>query len=229
MYFQDRFLNAKRTLRAVRSVLLGQACAACDTPCFEAPVCKACTLSLVVSPRCPRCAVVQRAGALCGACVTKPPAFDAALCVSSFSAPLAGLVAQLKFEKHLVLAPWFAAQLAPLLGDQAFDAIIPVPLHPARLQERGFNQSASIAACLPFPLVHALDRLRDTPSQRTVSASQRFANVKGAFAANTDLTGLNVLLIDDVVTTSATVQAASLALKRAGAARVTVLCIARVS
>lgn len=229
MDFQSPMSKLKRSARVMRSVLLGQACAACDTPCFDAPVCKACTMGLLKPPRCPRCAVVQRMGALCGACSTKPPAFDAMVCVSSFAAPLAGLVAQLKFEKHLVLAKWFAAQLAPSLGGQTFDAIVPVPLHFTRLQERGFNQAASIAKHLPFPLWHALERVRDTPSQRTVTASQRFSNVRGAFAASRDLAGARLILIDDVVTTGATVQAASLALKRAGAAHITVACIARVN
>lgn len=229
MDFQRGIFQLHRALHSVRSVLLGQACAACDTPCAEAPVCKACIISLVKTPRCPRCAVVQRHGELCGGCASKPPAFDAAYCIAGFAAPLAGLVAQLKFQQQLVLAQWFAAQMAPALQDLHFDAVIPVPLHPTRLQERGFNQAAEIAKHLPYPLWHALERLRDTPSQRTITAAQRFGNVKGAFGASRDLTGLSVLLLDDVVTTSATVQAASLALKKAGAARVTVVCVARVS
>lgn len=228
MDFQRTLSIIRQNFNASRSVLLGQACAACDTPCVDAPVCKGCTLSLSKSLRCPRCALRQGAGVLCGGCASKPPAFDATVCVGSFVAPLSGLVAQLKFEKRLVLAQWFASQLAMRLGHQAFDAVVPIPLHPLRLQARGFNQAASIAAHLPYRLNHALDRLRDTPSQRSVSAAQRLSNVKGAFAANLDLRGQHILLIDDVVTTTATAQAASLALKKAGAARVTVGCVARV-
>jgi ComF family protein len=228
MNFQYSFLSIQRNLSAARSVLLGQACAACNTPCVDAPICKGCTLSLVKSPRCPRCAIRQATGVLCGGCASKPPAFDATVCIASFADPLAGLVAQLKFEKRLVLAQWFASQLKMRLNQQLFDAVVPVPLHPLRLQTRGFNQAACIATHLPYVLQHALERLRDTPSQRSVTASQRLSNVKGAFAANKDLTGQHLLLVDDVVTTTATVQAASLALKKAGAASVTVACVARV-
>ena len=162
----------------------------------------------------------------------QPPPFDALLCLGDFDDTLATLVAQLKFNHRLMLAPWMAQQLLVLLDKQSFDWVIPIPLHPARQTERGFNQAWEIARYLPYPAMPlALQRNRDTPSQRTVDAKARFANVKHAFSVNPDsrmrLKGSRVLLVDDVVTTTATVAAASAALRKAGAAHITVLCVAR--
>jgi ComF family protein len=236
MRTRTAFSNIRTTLGVLRSVLLGQACAACATPCTGAPVCLACTVSIERLPRCPRCAIVQGRSELCGACISRPPAFEAAVTLGAFAVPLSLLVGQLKFERQLVLAQWFAQQLAPKLASgeqrfQAFDAIVPVPLHPTRLQARGFNQAHEIARHLApligAPVLHALARLRDTPSQRTITANARFGNVKGAFAACAPVEGLRLVLLDDVVTTTATAQAAAVALRKAGAAQVVLACVAR--
>ncbi len=225
-------------LRSVQALTFGQCCAACDIPSAGSVVCQSCTdRSISTSPRCPRCATtlgfMPPIAQLCGACSRKPPSFDAAVCVGSFTDPLSSLIAQYKFASGLVLAPWFAAQLDARLQGLTFDLITAVPLFHTRMAERGFNQAWEITKHLQAnPTAtkhHVLTRLRDTPSQRNVTAAQRFSNVRGAFAANTGLDGLRVLLVDDVVTTTATVQAASAALKSAGAAHVTVACIARVS
>jgi ComF family protein len=224
-----RFQHATRSLQAL---LLGQRCAACQQPCEGPPVCMPCTAKVLSSlPRCPSCATPQGKAALCGACISKPPAFDAAVCVGSFTDPLSQLVAQFKFAERLILATWFADCLEQRIKGLSFDLIVPVPLFDKRLTERGFNQAWEIIKCMQTstPRAHALTRLRDTPSQRSVSAAQRFANVRNAFAANESVRGLRVLLVDDVVTTTATAQAASKALKSAGAAHVTVACIARVT
>lgn len=224
-----RFQHATRSLQAL---LLGQRCAACETPCAGAVVCAACTKSVLTHvPRCPCCATPQGKGALCGACISKPPAFDATACVGAFAPPLSLLIAQFKFEERLVLAPWFAHLLDIRLKEVTHDIIVPVPLFDARLVERGFNQAWEIVKQLDScaAKVNALTRLRDTPSQRSVSAAQRFANVRNAFAADDSVRGKRVLLVDDVVTTTATVQSACKALKAAGATHVTVACLARVN
>jgi ComF family protein len=174
---------------------------------------------------------------LCGACISRPPSFDAAVSVGSFTEPLSSLIAQYKFASRLVLAHWFAEQIEEGLKQRdllsSFDLITAVPLYDTRLAERGFNQAWEIAKHLcNSPLVPkrvVITRLRDTPSQRSVNATQRFSNVRGAFLADEFVSGLRVLLVDDVVTTTATVDAASKALKTAGALHVTVACIARVS
>jgi ComF family protein len=225
-------------LRGVQALTFGQSCAACDAPCTGAVVCPNCAeRSVSQTPRCPRCATTMGHAHLCGACISRPPSFDAAVCVGSFTEPLSSLIAQYKFASRLVLAPWFAAQIDHAVRESdlitPLDLITAVPLFHTRLAERGFNQAWEIAKCLQSsphtPKRAVLTRLRDTPSQRSVSAAQRFSNVRGAFLADESVRGLHVLLVDDVVTTTATVDAASKALKTAGAAHVTVACIARVS
>jgi ComF family protein len=153
------------------------------------------------------------------------------VCVGGFAPPLSLLIAQFKFEERLVLATWFAQLLDIKLKALHFDIIVPVPLFDARLSERGFNQAWEIVKHIDSSAAkqNVLTRLRNTPSQRSVSAAQRFANVRNAFAADDSVRGKRVLLVDDVVTTTATVQSASKALKAAGASHVTVACIARVN
>jgi ComF family protein len=224
-----RFQHATRSLQAL---LLGQSCAACESPCAGSVVCLLCAAKVLTTlPRCPCCATPQGKGALCGACISKPPAFDATVCVGAFAPPLSLLIAQFKFEERLMLAAWFAQLLDIRLNKAAFDLMVPIPLFDARLIERGFNQAWEIVKQIDSSAakVNALTRLRDTPSQRSVSAAQRFANVRNAFAADDCVRGKRVLLVDDVVTTTATVQSASKALKAAGATHVTVACIARVN
>jgi ComF family protein len=132
------------------------------------------------------------------------------------------------------LARWLARTGRPLLKEA--DVIVPVPLHPLRLWWRRYNQSAEIARSLgsltgtPVDLL-ALTRKRPTPSQGAMpSAKARRRNMQGAFSvrAEISLKGSSVLLIDDVMTTGATVEACSRALKRAGALHVSVLTLARV-
>ena len=134
-----------------------------------------------------------------------------------------------------------AAPLAALLAERgaaaaaSVDAVVPVPLHPARLAERGFNQAEVLAApcarAWARPLVTgALVRTRPTRPQTELDAAERGANVAGAFAVRRPaaLAGLRVLLIDDVLTTGATARAAAPALREVGAAAVGVLVVARV-
>jgi ComF family protein len=255
------------TYKPFLALVLGQRCAACEAPCIDTPVCESCTQKVAYSGtrhvRCQQCAspLIEATHnyqlgqySLCGQCSGHAPAFDAAVCVGSFSEPLGQLISQFKFSHHLVLARWFATQLQPQLitlenqSPQPFDLIVPIPLHPQRLRERGFNQAWEIIRHLAYPAqqkCHLLERLRDTPSQRNMTAVQRLANVKQAFGIADNsfqtpystlpnvlaqpLMGKHIVLLDDVVTTTATMQSASLALKAAGASRVSLACIARVS
>jgi ComF family protein len=109
------------------------------------------------------------------------------------------------------------------------ELIVPIPLYPKRLRERGFNQSALLALATGRKFdARALERIRDTPPQAGLKADARRKNLAGAFWANPDrVRGRHVVLIDDVVTTGATVEAASLELRRAGASTVHVLTLAR--
>ena len=111
------------------------------------------------------------------------------------------------------------------------DVVVPVPLHPRRRRERGFNQAADLAQHLGLPVVQALTRHKPTPSQTTLHATERHQNMHGAFRVSTRMTGLRgaaVMLVDDVRTTGATLDSCAVALKGAGVRVVYALTAARV-
>ncbi len=211
-------------------------------------VCAGCAGDLLAPiPRCPRCALPQRTASLCAICRCAPPAFDATIVLGDYAPPREALVLALKFGGVLPLAGWLARELAsawiarpssPL--DNAARApclVVPIPLAPDRLAERGFNQSWEIARRLA-PRVGAaasadlLVRARSTAPQAALAADLRHPNVAGAFALarhadRSPLQGRHVALVDDVMTTGATLAEAAAVLKRRGAARVTALVALR--
>ena len=178
-------------------------------------------------------------GARCAACLARPRAFDAARAACIYDETSRDPILKLKHADRLDLAPLFARWLSraahDLLADA--DAIAPVPLHPARLLSRRYNQAAEIARPLSrlsgvAYLPDALVRRRPTETQGGKSGSGRRRNVAGAFEVpsrrRAQVAGKHILLIDDVMTTGATAEGCARALKAAGAARVTVAVIARV-
>jgi ComF family protein len=195
-------------------------------PLDPAAACAACARPLV--GRLPR-------GFRCGRCRAQPPAFDRLLSRWRYEAPLDAVVAGLKFRRldylgrhlGLALAEAFAADLAGL------DLVVPVPLHWGRRLARGYNQAERIARPLAdrldLPLVQALSRCRVTPPQSTLARQARLENLAGAFRPRpgVPLAGRRALLVDDVATTGATLDAAAHALKRAGAATVVAVVAGR--
>jgi ComF family protein len=178
-------------------------------------------------------------GAVCAVCIARPPRWDRARAAFVYEAASRRLVLDLKRSGRrdglVTFAGWMAQAGARLLAEA--DLIVPVPLHYARLATRGFNQSAWLASALSrrsgVPLaVDALKRTRRTPTQGGLSARARRRNVAGAFAVRPSRAGLvhgkRIVLIDDVLTTGATLSACTRALKRAGARQVDVLVLARV-
>jgi ComF family protein len=173
---------------------------------------------------------------LCGLCRRAAFAFDEARSFAWYEGALRGLVQCLKFDGFLPLSRPLAAYLHSLLQRTggSFDLILPVPLHPRRERRRGFNQSALLArelARLTGITCGKKDcvRVRDTPPQTGLRAAHRRRNVVGAFAVPRPeaVRGRRIVLIDDVMTTGATVHACAGALKDAGAARVLVLTLGR--
>lgn len=176
----------------------------------------------------------------CGACLADPPAYDRARAALEYGDISRDLVLALKYQGRRdsldLLASWMAAAGTDLLSDA--DLIVPVPLHYIRLVRRGFNQSAWLAAALSrrsgIPLgVDVLKRTKSTPIQGGLSAEGRRRNVQGAFKVRpgrmTKVKGQKILLVDDVLTTGATAEACSRALKQAKAECVEVLTLARVA
>jgi ComF family protein len=177
---------------------------------------------------------------VCGACIARPPAYDRARAALIYGDVSRELVLGLKYQGRrdglLTLSGWMAGAGADLLAEA--DLITPVPLHYFRLIRRGFNQSGWLAAALSRSSgvrlsVDALKRIRATPMQGNLSADARRRNVQGAFRVRRGrvnlVKGKRVLLVDDVLTTGATAEACARALKRAGAACVDVITLARVA
>src|SRR3954463_4231203 len=196
---------------------------------LDGPGCACCGVPFPVDPG---------PGTLCGPCLARPPAFERARAILAYDDKSRGPILALKHADRLDLVPGFAHWLeragAGRLADS--DLIVPVPLHRRRLWARRYNQAAELARALARrsgkpsdPL--ALTRSRPTRSQGEMSSAKaRRRNVLRAFAVPepAKVTGRAILLVDDVLTTGATADAASRALKRAGAAKVCVLALARV-
>jgi ComF family protein len=204
-------------------------------------VCAPCVTRFApVLPRCGRCAIEVPAGTgFCGACLTDPPPFERALAAVEYAHPWDGLITQFKFHSALDLAPALTQQLLDTFrrhGEPAPALQLPIPLSAQRLRERGYNQAWELARRLARVLdcqanASLLLRVKDTPHQLALAPNQRAGNVRAAFAVEprrrTELAGATVTLVDDVMTTGATVSEAARVLLRAGAARVHVWVVAR--
>ncbi len=189
--------------------------------------------------RCTRCAIEVPGGqALCGACLREPPPFARTVAAFDYVPPWDHLIARFKFHAALDLAPVFADGLvaAARPGLAAPTLLLPVPLSEERLRERGYNQAWELARRAGGILrvradARLLLRIRDTPHQIALPIERRAANVRGAFAIEprrrAALGGQDVALVDDVMTTGATVAEAARVLLAAGAASVQVWVLAR--
>jgi ComF family protein len=190
-------------------------------------------LSHYRAPTCPVCALLTLDGQVCGACLQQPPAFDHTLAAFSYRFPIDRLLHAFKYSDNLALTEILAKPLARLAADHPKpDLLMPMPLHPGRLKERGFNQSLEIAKpisrWLDIPLTaDACQRTRDTPTQAGLKWKERRRNVRGAFACSLDLSGGKIAVLDDVMTTGATLNEISRVLKDCGASEVSAWVVAR--
>jgi ComF family protein len=224
-------------------------CAGCDEVVDTDGFCAGCAPSVEpIAKACPRCGLPQavaspflapsgqgegREASPCLGCARDSPRFDWARASFRFGGAPAAAVRALKWGHRTELAPLLGG-LLPVVKPDAVDLVVPVPLHPRRLRQRGFNQAALLAFGLPRqrrrpPVdIHALHRVRDTPPQSTLGLSERLVNVRGAFVAvRRRVAGRRVAVIDDVMTSGATADACARALKAAGAVEVGVLTLTR--
>lgn len=220
--------------RRIGRTLLPGSCLLCGTDSPDDLLCLDCRADLpsLPSARCPLCADQTTHGERCGACLKDPPHFDRTIAAFTYDFPLDRIVHALKYGHQLAVANWCAQQLAPRVDSAALDCIIPLPLHPERLRQRGFNQSGEIAKRLArasgLPIAHhSLLRTRATTAQADLPHKERRNNVRGAFECRTDFSGKRLLLIDDVMTTAATANECARVLKLHGAHAVNVAVVAR--
>lgn len=216
--------------------LLKQYCTLCTS--YDGGVLGLCEICLKNLPwhstsQCPQCSLSSD-GRTCGSCLTAPPSFDATTSLFTYDHPLDRLLQQYKYRESLQLANTFATMLHEKLLDNPgkIDLIIPMPMHVKRLQERGFNQALEIAKIVSkltkVPLdYNACQRVKLTPPQASLPHKERSKNIRGVFHCQKDLTGLNIAIIDDVMTTGASLDELAKTLKKAGAEHVECWVIAR--
>jgi len=203
--------------------LFGGACFLCRGA-SSSLVCAACDsdLPVLAQPRCPRCALESPRGEVCGRCLAEAPHYDATVAALAYRFPADALVHSLKFRGELAVAGLLAEALLPRIAPQEVDCVVPVPLSAQRLKARGYNHAAEIARRLaPAKLELGLCvRSRDTPPQMELPFDERRRNVRGAFRCERLLSGERVAVVDDVMTTGATLDEIAAVLKSAGASRV---------
>ncbi len=233
--------NGRLGLDALVGLLFPPTCLLCGAPGADGrDLCRGCAADL---PRninaCARCALPfaapSPAGALCGRCQRRAPPFDRCLAAFRYEGVVPTLVTDVKFRGRLNVARLLGQCLAEGARSQETtlpSLLIPVPLHPRRQRERGYNQALEIARIvgreLKIPV--AADRCiraMATPPQTGLDERERHRNIRGAFAARGDLTGVDLAIIDDVVTTGSTVSELSRILNAAGAQRIEVWAVAR--
>ena len=248
----DGFLLA---LDGLVAVILAPQCAACLRPlehpslgavcgrCWASiqpltpPLCDVCgdPLAILGEPRNASLDIVEGAKefASCRRCRETPPCISRARAIGVYEGALRAIVHALKYDARRSLAAPLGERMRARGGAVLRDAacVVPVPLHPSRRRERGFNQARDLAGHLGLPIVEALARVRRTVPQAQLSAAGRRQNVHDAFETTRRvrlLIGAAVVLVDDVSTTGATLEACALTLKRAGVAEVRALTAARV-
>lgn len=243
--FIERLIQQLQLLRRPRlrpDRWLSGICLLCQQPADREPLlCSWCRQSLPPPAQaCPQCGLPASAGSLCGLCRRQPPAWDQLLALGDYQQPWQGLITGLKFHHR-----WYHAELlGRLLAERVThsandwpDCLLPVPLAPRRQARRGYNQAALLSQVLGHRLGlpvtdHHICRQRHTPAQSGLSRLQRQRNLAGAFQLGRPLPDpllSHIGIVDDVVTSGATVTALCQLLRQQGVERISVLCVCRTS
>jgi ComF family protein len=215
---------------------LPQRCELCAAPSGNELVCEACARDLPrIGPACPVCALPEPGGQVCGSCLAHPPAFDATIAAFAYAFPVDRLIHAFKYQGRLALAEWSAGEVLAerlRLGRADPDRLVALPLSVERQRERGYNPAAQIARidaprCYFRVWTAGVGRIRAAPPQAMLPWAARERNVRGAFACDVDLAGLRIAIIDDVMTTGASLSELARTLRTAGAAGVENWIVAR--
>lgn len=219
----------------ILDLLFPPKCMGCG--CWGSWLCDECVskIRFIEKPFCFSCGAPLEEWGVCQLCAREPHFLEGIVSVAYFEGPIQKAVHFIKYRGRTAAVSTLARLMASrlLCSPIRADGIIPVPLHPSRLQERGYNQAALLAASigkyLGIPLLEgALERTRYTRPQVGLSAQERRENVRGAFKANPyKVAGKDLIVVDDVCTTGATLEECGFALKEAGARRVWGLTLAR--
>jgi ComF family protein len=232
--------KSRWSVAAIARLALPQRCELCVARTAGGLVCYACAGSLPrISAACPVCALPSARSDICGACLAGPPPFAATVAAFAYAFPVSRMLQRIKYDGRLALAEWAGDALAATVCDTLSrrdgclrpDRIVALPLAATRQRERGFNQAREIAVHVGrgtgLPLAALLERVIAGPPQTTLPWALRRRNVRGAFAVTADVRGARIALVDDVMTTGATLAEASRTLVAAGAARVECWVVAR--
>lgn len=223
--------------------LFPRRCILCGARSGNSNCCAGCRGDLPwITVACRRCGDVLPAeynGEICGHCPILEPVIDRIVSALVYEYPIDRLIAMAKFQRRIDTAFALGELLANFLSDRFItgdlampDLIVPVPLHPRRVAQRGFNQANEIAG----PLARRLDipletkscrRIRNTVEQTRIDAAERFKNTRNAFAVAVDLEGRHIAVVDDVITTGSTARALARCLQHAGARHIQIWTVAR--
>ena len=245
--FFDTHADAKPLARRItRALTQTIGAAANEQDCFlcgltaQRPLCDGCIAACPALPAsvCRRCALPTTGSSLCGRCLHTPPPFDSTIAAFAYGAPLAQALQAFKYRAALGLTKFLSSALAAAVDAQAgggqVDLIVPMPLARTRLAERGFNQALELARPLALRANARLDRravqrVRNTTPQAALPWNERVRNIQGAFSCPNPmvLAGKRVAVVDDVMTTGATLGELAKTLKAAGATHVSNWVVAR--
>lgn len=224
MFNIGRFLTALHPLR----------CVLCDAQTQDTiAICESCwpDLPWTTQHSCPQCALPTQ-GEVCGSCLTHPPFFYHTQALFSYAYPVDAMLQAFKYQHQLYLGDMFGQLGFEQFDPKGVDCILPMPMHSARLQERGFNQSLELAKSVgkPFQIpiaVHHCQRIKNTPPQASLPLKDRVNNIKGAFRCDDYFMGKHVAIVDDVMTSGASLNELAKTLKQAGASNVSCWVMAR--
>lgn len=228
----------KLKLKKLANWLLPTFCALCRVRTEGSALCTVCLEELPWKKGgCVCCGRDLVSAEHCGQCIQTPPPYHHTICIFHYQTPIDHFVLSLKFAEKLIYAKLLGDLMAVEIKQRYAEKnkpewIIPVPLHPTRLKERGYNQAVEIARsvsrALQIPIQkHCCTRVLPTLPQASTTADERRKNMKQAFAVDPTFSAKHVAIVDDVLTTGSTVTELAMVLKKAGVGRIDVWCCAR--